>query len=107
LTSSAEADDNIPKFEEMTRSRLRLGVERRHIYFGTKECKAHVKVAEGPAQPIDFTSDFGLMFYDVDWEDPEQPYYFAPITMEHGVVKYPSWKEVRALGIKRLIRRPE
>ena len=105
LSSKAGPEDNIPKFDQMFRDRLRMGVERRRIYFGTSECKCYLEAAEGPATPVDIDSDFGLMFYDVDWDDPETPYYFAPLTMVHGVVRYPSWDVVRKMGIMRLNRR--
>jgi CRISPR-associated protein Cas5d len=105
LSRDAESNDTIPKFEQMTLSRLRNGVERRHIYFGIKECKAHVALAEGDATPVSITESFGLMFYDVDYDDPAQPFYFAPLSIVNGLVKYPSWAEVKSFGVKRALRR--
>jgi CRISPR-associated protein Cas5d len=104
LSSLAEANDNIIKFERMMSDRLRNGVERRHVYLGIKECKAHIEIAEGPVEPINITSNFGLMFYDVDWKDPSHPYYFAPMQMVNGIANYPSWPDVRKLGVKRDMR---
>jgi hypothetical protein len=50
---------------------------------------------------VDYSSELGLSFYGTDWEDPKHPNYFAYLKVEHGIVRYPTWAEVRALGIKR------
>lgn len=50
---------------------------------------------------FDYNADLGFSFFGIDWDDPSHPHYFAPLRVEHGLLKYPSWDEVRSLGISR------
>lgn len=52
-------------------------------------------------KPLDISEDFGIQPYAQDYTDPKKPWYYAPMTMEHGVVRYPPWEEVRAYGLCR------
>lgn len=50
---------------------------------------------------FDHNERLGLCFYGTDWDDPRHPNYFATLDVVHGLVRYPSWSEVREVGIKR------
>jgi len=105
LSPSAGPDDSVAKFNSMFGERARKGKSRRQTYLGTRECMALVELHEGPIpQAIDLTQDLGVCFYGTDFYDPQhrEPQYFAPLAIEQGVVYYPTWDEVRALGIMRL-----
>lgn len=110
LTKFADpTEDPIRKFEEMFMRRASMGqFHKRKPCLGTSECPAEYELMI-PNQPIppalDITEDYGLVYFDRDWgvaSDPDDdPYYFAPMKAEKGVVLYPSWDEVRKLGISR------
>lgn len=108
LTPHAGSDDSIQKYEAITERRARTGQLRRQIYFGIRECMANLELVEDPSSlpsPVDLTEDLGISFFDTDWDDPEKPDYFAHLAINKGVVRYPSWEEVKALGICRASRR--
>ncbi len=105
LTKFADADDSLEKFEAMAERRFRIGQQRRHMYFGTKECMANVELVDDVSElppPVDVTESLGLSYFDTDWQDPQEPAYFAPLNVVHGVLTYPSWAEVKALNIHRV-----
>lgn len=103
LGPTAGADDNLIKFDEMIARRLSQGYRRYEPYFGIRECSAYLSLVENEAAlspPIALTQDFGLSFYDIDIDDPQQPAYLAPLKIECGIVKYPTFDEVKKFGIK-------
>jgi hypothetical protein len=103
--NTAREDDSVQKFHKMFMERITKGKEFKTPYFGQRENAAHLELVSHPDQyqPVDINQDLGLFFYGVDRLDPEQPYYFAPLEVEHGVVSYPSWDSVRELGIRRYV----
>lgn len=109
LTSKARpGEDTLPKFEEMFLRRMEKGQQRRSIYLGIRQCVAELELvndrSEAPPR-VDYSSNMGLSFFDTDWNDPEAPNYYYPLSIEHGLVRYPTWDEVREYGIKRVMRR--
>lgn len=50
---------------------------------------------------VDYSAKLGICFYGTDWHDPKHPNYFAPLDVDRGIVRYPSWDEVRRMGIRR------
>lgn len=106
LSRHADSGDSIEKFDSMFGERLRKGKQRRQTYFGIRECMALVEPWEGPLPTaIDLTQELGVCYYGTDFEDPETPQYFAPLSVVNGVVHYPSWDHVRGLGIARRTQR--
>ena len=109
LTKHAGPEDTIRKFEEMFERRAARGqCFDANPSMGVSECPARYELVDDVSKlppPVDFTQDFGLQFFDRDWTQPGGPMYYAPMSCEHGVVNYPTWDEVRALGIKREVRR--
>ena len=118
------------KLEDMLNRRLRNGHFWRQPYLGMRELIANVEPVKGFGEglvfinpdkttsvipypdvclythdnglkTVDHNEDLGLSFYGIDWDDPSHPHYFYPMTVEHGLLKYPTWDEVRALGISR------
>lgn len=97
-------EDSLPKFESMALERLVRGQYFSRPYLGRSECPAFYEYIEDPSTlpaPMDLTQDYGLCYFDQDYAAPGQPLYFAPMRVEHGVILYPSWPEVRKLGIRR------
>ncbi len=121
------ADDvDYPKLNNMLHSRLRNGHFWRQPYLGMSSLTAQIEPvasfsdltypevrSDGQRVPMpmythanglrtaDYDADLGLSFYGIDWNDPKRYFYFAPMQVRHGVLKYPTWDEVRALGIRR------
>lgn len=110
LTPKAGPGDTVVKFEEMFLRRAEKGQYANRPYFGTEECGAEYELITDPSKipaPLDITEDFGICYFDTDWVDPTCPMYFAPMRVQHGVILYPTWDEVRKLGIaKHGVRRP-
>jgi CRISPR-associated protein Cas5 subtype I-C len=102
-SASAREDDTQFKFEEMFLRRARSGQWFRKPYLGRRECGAYFELIEGALPPpVDKSVDYGLAYYDTDY-DGDGKMYFAPLRMENGIVRYPSWTDVRKLGICRSI----
>jgi len=107
------------KYITMFESRLRNGkFYGTQPYMGMREFSARLdpvedfrsisyplnqKMIEHPngLRTANVNENLGISFYGTDWDDPAHPNYFAPLEVVKGIVKYPSWSEVRKLGIKR------
>ena len=105
------------KQADMLRRRLSNGHFWRQPYLGIRELTADVEPVgslkdfpypditlythENGLKAADYNADLGLSFFGIDWEDPTHPHYFYPMKVEHGVLRYPTWKEVYDLGISR------
>lgn len=105
-------------FKDMLNRRLRNGHYWRQPYLGLRELTAMVEpvkdfgdleypsntqLVEHPngLKTADYSAQLGLCFFGIDWDDPTHPYYFAPLEVKRGIVQYPTWAEVRRLGIRR------
>jgi hypothetical protein len=55
-------------------------------------------------KPLPICEDLGLQPYSQDFEDPEMPWYYAPMNVVNGIIKYPSWNDVYALNLRRVIK---
>jgi len=53
--------------------------------------------------PISFSADCGIQPFGQDFTQPKAPWYYAPLQVDSGVVRYPTWNEVRKLGLSRII----
>lgn len=108
------------KYFDMLLSRLKKG-----NYYGTqpflgmREYPCRLDLIEDPGAinyPLDipdlvahsdgfktvpYSERLGLCFYGTDWDDPLHPNYFTALDIKDGVVKYPTWEQVRREGIKR------
>jgi hypothetical protein len=86
-------------------ARLDLIADLRDITYPTRadDDSPEVRLVEhrNGQKSIDRSERLGLCFYGTDWDDPKRPNYFAPLDMKRGIIEYPSWDEVRKLGIKR------
>jgi len=91
------------KFAHMTEKRFEQGGGYRHVSFGNKEFPAHCELTDEEPLPVDYSQDLGITYYGTDYD--EQRAYFYPMRIDRGVVLYPSWDEVRQLGITRDDRR--
>lgn len=113
---------DLQKHQDMLRRRLRNGHYWRQPYFGLRELPAMVEQVkrfddllypsdtqlvehENGLKTADYSASLGLTFYGVDWVDPAHPYYFAPLEVRRGIATYPTWDDVRRLGIRREGRR--
>lgn len=115
---ATETREDFDKFRQMHDRRMTSGRYFRQPYLGLREYPALLepvfsfKDLDYPEdmemythpnglKTVDLNQDLGLTFYGTDWLDPQKPNYFAPLKVEHGIVKFPSWEEVRQLGIRR------
>ena len=106
------------KYLDILESRLRSGRNYgTHPYLGMRELACAIEpvtdlraifypeitLADHPdgLRTADFSETLGLSFYGTDWDDSRRPNYFAPLDVVRGIVRYPSWSEVRKIGIKR------
>lgn len=107
VVNGSASDNDLAKYREMFARRAVQGQTfRSPPYLGLRECAATWELIEDPTSlpaPKDVTEDYGICYYDTDYEAPGQPMYYCPLRSEHGVLSYPSWDEVRALGIVRHI----
>jgi hypothetical protein len=102
LSPDATSEDSIRKYNEMCEIRLENGQQRRQTYFGIRECMALVERHEGRfPKAVDLTQDLGICYYGTDFYADGWPQYYAPLQVDRGIVHYPTWDEVRKLGIKR------
>src|SRR5262249_52646517 len=98
--------DTLDKYNAMFTQRMRNGQQWRQMYFGIRECMATLELHNGPLPPaVPLTQHLGISYYGMDFDDAEPPRYFAPLDMVDGVVEYPSWRQVRALGISAPVQR--
>jgi hypothetical protein len=59
--------------------------------------------------PLDINEDYGFSPFGQDFgqdfgfhpEESKAPWYLAPYVIKHGIVKFPTWDEVRAMGLLR------
>jgi CRISPR-associated protein Cas5d len=104
MTREADRPDStVEKHEAIADRRFKKGQFFRQPYFGTSECHAdfeEVRLEDLPP-PADINVDLGLTYFDTAWNDPDRKEYYAPLRVCQGVALYPSWEEVRELGICR------
>ncbi len=104
IKASLHAD---AKYLAMFERRIQNGQFFRPLRFGPKEyvCTARMASPQELVTPtLDITEDMGIQPFAQDFDDPQQPWYYAPMTMNKGVVRYPTFKEVQAFGLKRIVK---
>lgn len=102
---SADPQDTLVKYDQMFTRRVNKGQFHGSApTFGPKEYLIESYRFAEPnevLEPLDVSEDFGIQPYAQDYSDPKKPWYYAPMRMEHGVVRYPTWDEVKAFGLCR------
>lgn len=99
LSSNARPGDNIYKFENMWKSRIKNGQWVEQPRFGLRECTAYLEAIKGePPSAVNVSENLGLSYFGTDWEGSRNPYYI-PMEVAQGVIRYPSWDEVRQHGL--------
>jgi CRISPR-associated Cas5-like protein len=103
----AGKNDTLVKAEEMIDRRVKQGYRRRPAYFGNSECPAHVTWIEDPSQvpaqdasALAMNENLGNVFFDIDMDEPDRPAWLAPLQIVRGVVKYPTFAEVKKFGLR-------
>lgn len=92
LTSRAESEDSVRKFEEMFERRLEKGQHFHQPYFGCREFVAAVEPPAGDEAPIKDSRDLGLMLHDIDFRpNGKNTARFFPATLQAGVLEVPPW----------------
>jgi len=96
--------NNLGKYKNILERRMAHGATARDICFGTRECTAMYKLAEGDElleEPISETRDLGVMFYDWDytpWDNGNTKATLRPRFMHgvlnNGVMLYPQEKDL-------------
>lgn len=106
LCPNRKADLDIGKAEGMFLDRMR----RRKVWaifptMGPKEFSVSdfhlVEDSSEDLTPINFSEDLGIQPFDQDFEEEGSPWYYAPLSVQNGVVTYPTWDEVKAFGLRR------
>ena len=90
LTKSAGSDDNLNKFTEMFKRRLRKGQHFHQPYLGCREFPARVSPADGHPPPVDDTRDLGMMLWDIDYNKKNNEALFFPARLDNGVLHVPQ-----------------
>ena len=89
LTERAGADDNVFKFVDMFRRRVRKGQHFHQPYLGCREMAAEVLPAEDAPSPIDESRDLGIMLWGIDYRpEGNQPIFFAA-QLDQGTLEVP------------------
>lgn len=89
------SDENPGKYNAMFERRARNGQCFNQPYLGTRECSASFCLIESDEdktlQPIAESCDFGLMLYDMNFNNPRniKPIYYHPV-MTNGTIEVPS-----------------
>lgn len=102
----AGPEDNIGKILSMAESRFGKGKQDRAPYLGVRECGAKWERVEDRSalpQPERFDEDLGIAFYGTDWRNELN--YFCPLEIKGGVMRYPTWDEVREFGMTKPLKR--
>lgn len=89
------ADENPMKYYEMFERRAKQGQCFTQPYLGCREFSAnwqYIENTDGLKPPLDESSDFGIMLYDMDFDkNPQKPdAMFFRARMEHGVIVVPE-----------------
>lgn len=105
LGKNAAEEDTIPKGESMFLRRAKRGEIFRRPYFGKTECLvAPPRYIQDPSTlpaPLDVTLDMGIRYFDTDYDRDPVFMYYLPMWIEHGVMLFPEWDEVRETGLRR------
>lgn len=104
------------KLDDILARRLKNGHFWRQPYLGIRECGAFVEQVEdlssvnypemdlvshaNGVRAADVKINLGFSFYGTDWSDSRAPNFFYPMEIQRGLLIYPSWEEVRKLGIR-------
>ena len=100
MTEKANKTDNPGKFKDITMRRLKKGECYHMPYFGCREFPAHFALCEEEEIKTVYETvlekDFGIMFYDMDYSDPEniQPMFFRAV-MRQGVLDLRDCEVIR------------
>lgn len=105
---SSRPQDTLDKYYAMFRKRARRGQYEIPPVFGTSECRASYDLVEDKdltsiPRPVDWSEDLGITFFGSDWQQKKN--YFYPLAITRGVLEYPSWTDVKRLGITKPIGR--
>ncbi len=87
-------EDNLVKYLDQFRRRVRRGQCFTQPYLGTRECSAFFGPPDGDEVPIDLNRDLGLMLLDFDYEH-RRPLLFDA-KLERGVLRVPARQGVAA-----------
>ena len=88
MTDQASPSDNLGKFQDIIKRRLRRGQCHSQPYLGCRECSAHFGLWEGEDIPtIPETRDLGWVLFDMDYSNPQdiRPMFFHA-KMANGVI---------------------
>lgn len=97
MTAQAGPEDNVRKFEDMFERRLEKGQHFHAPYLGCREFSAEVAPAPEAVQPIQpgVSRPLGRMLFDLEHGAEGARPYFFDARLEGGVLKIPSWEEIR------------
>lgn len=107
LTEKALEGDVIEKYEQIAQRRLEKGQKFRPLCLGTSEnCRVDLQRVDPSTlpTPVDMTEDFGLQYFGEEYPSKTiKKQYFAELKVEKGILRFPSWEQVRQLGIARTV----
>lgn len=89
LTDKAGDGDNVKKYQEMYRRRLRRGQCFHQPYLGCREFAANFKAVQGDEEPLLESQDLGLMLLDLDYSLTEPVPRFFQAVMVGGKIVVP------------------
>ena len=90
MTERAGPADNMNKFIDMFTRRVEKGQHYHQPYFGCREFPAEILIPDGAPDPIDETSELGLMLWDLDYMEAKKKSYFFEAKLIHGVMEIPQ-----------------
>jgi len=81
IALKSHANDDIAKYRDQFRRRVKRGQCHHQPYLGTRECTAYFEEPTGEEVPINHSDDLGLMLYDMEFVATSQ----GPISyLTHG-----------------------
>ena len=102
LSGQGTHDTNNAKIHEIFKRKLLKGKHHKQPYLGMRECTAYLELVEDVPDAVDLNVDLGIHYYGFDFESRIP--YFTPLCIEHGIVKYPTWDEVKVSGMRGIAR---
>lgn len=105
VNPSGDPEDTQSKFEGMFEKRFVRGqVYDTYPSMGPKEYMvSEFRFAEPGEKltPLRVYEDLGLQPFDQAFDEPGNPWYYYSMQISDGVATYPSWDEVKNLGLRR------
>jgi CRISPR-associated protein Cas5d len=106
LTANANRpEDTLEKYNAMFLRRASRGQQERRPVLGTTECPARIDLITDEdlsslPKPVNWSENLGISFYGTDWDAGLNGLnYYHPMEIRQGILRYPTWDQVKRFGV--------